>query len=103
MKFERDKLYKARDGSVWRVVCVDGPCPEYPLIAARLVGMPNMDVFSFTVDGRFGEATHNGIDLITEHREPREWWLCTESLRAITLPPPDASKYRVVRVREVLE
>lgn len=79
MKFERDKVYKTRDGKERRVVCVDAP-GRWPIISIPN-GLPpdgcSVGTETHTEDGlicAFSGALE-GADLLLPKPKPREFVL----------------------------
>jgi len=73
MTLEAGKYYKSRDGHQWRVLCIDGPNKEKPVIAISYV---TEVINSFTIEGRHslkGEVTN--VDLMCEWPKRIEGWI----------------------------
>lgn len=72
-KFERDKVYKTRDGRDARIVCVDRP-GRRPLLAlvTTFGNGDECDVMGYYEDGRFRPegAVTTGSDLMLPKPEP---------------------------------
>lgn len=73
MKLERDKVYRARNGSLWRVVCVDAPGTQPVVVheAAPEKGCGYVAINRIHADGQCYLNREADCDLIAEHREPR--------------------------------
>lgn len=93
----RDKEYLARDGRVWRVVCVDAPNEAYPVVAIDETGEPEL----FTREGKSvaQDAHQLDDDLIKLHVMAREWWI--DPIRTIIYKVKPIT-HETVHVREVL-
>lgn len=64
MTIELGKKYEARDGSVWRVVCVDNVPPQQPIVAVGQKGKMR----TFEDNGKWWSKIYDsGNDLIREH------------------------------------
>lgn len=73
-KFERDKVYKTRDGREARVICVDAPEP-LPIVALTIKERP-YSLWRVGADGRGDEDTNNSFDLTPPKPKPKpvvEW------------------------------
>lgn len=82
MKIEVGQIWRARNGSLWRIVCVDAK-GDKPVVAVG--DEPDKDgdympADSYTGNGRHVADDEESIwDLIAQHREPmkRTGWLIT--------------------------
>lgn len=117
LTLERDKVYRARNGSLWRVVYLDSPWDGRPVVILCVSPIPDSGIVlsRCLADGK-GGVHGEELDLIAEHREPREIWLwdtgakdtpCLRSDWGFT--PDELTKVyaphiggRAVRFREVL-
>jgi hypothetical protein len=70
MKIERDKLYRNRAGDKMRVICTDLP-GEYPVAAVTSGG----NLYVYTSVGVCLETGLSRDDLVSEYKEPQEYWL----------------------------
>jgi hypothetical protein len=71
MMIEMGKKYQTRDGRAVRILCVDGPDPEYPVVGWE---EGNVNVLVWKADGRYNPDVSIHADLIpvpTKH----EGWL----------------------------
>lgn len=82
-KFERDKVYKTRDGREARVICVDAPGNKSLAALIGTFGNSNeAEVLRFYADGRFyvARGATSGADLMLPKPEPIvEWGILTAS------------------------
>lgn len=85
-KFERDKVYKTRDGQEARVICVDAPEP-LPIVVLTLKEKPYSlwrSLWRVGADGRVDEDTDSQFDLMLPKPEPIvEWGVWTISGRFV--------------------
>jgi hypothetical protein len=108
MKLERDKVYRAKDGGLWRVVCVDVPGSHQAIAVCVKPAAESSQDFGdplhLHLDGRH-VSVGSSHDLIAEHREPREWTLTRPGPHAlwIEMQPGCDVGAETVRVREVLD
>lgn len=73
-KFERDKVYKTRDGREARVICVDAP-DRRPIIALiRHTDNSGWATQSYFADGSIWTDGVSAIDLILPKPEPIVEW-----------------------------
>lgn len=113
MKLESGKTYKTRDGRIAKVLCTDAP-GEYPCVGYinETDKYPPM-AETWKLNGDSDAGGQGAGDIITDHRQPREWTLIrvdrkdrVEWLDAscvIQYAHPDIPRYETIRVREVLD
>lgn len=100
MKIERDKLYRARNGTVYKVVCIDRHGIR-PIMGYALTFECSVAWFT---DGKLYDDRESDVDLIAEVREPREWVLdTTPENRLFIQYGPRFPLGEAVRVREILD
>jgi hypothetical protein len=104
MKIDINKKYRYRNGKPARILCVDAPDQDDPVISMDEQSLINRH----KPDGRYYHDEISCLDLI-EVREPREWVL---SVKPGTLKvseiyedqgPLDLHGWERVRVREIID
>lgn len=100
MKIERDKLYRARNGNIYKVVCTDR-LGDNPIVGFDI---STSYLLTWYEGGEFYGDRESDRDLIAEVREPREWVLdTTPENRLFIQYGPRFPLGEAVRVREVLD
>lgn len=102
MNIEAGKKYRTRDGRVALVGAVNGDA----YTTSRVIGWLDGNAFCWRLDGTAGSnGIEADIDLIAEHREPREWFIWVHPdgavLHSHSNSVYDAPATRV-RVREIV-
>lgn len=105
MKIVRDKRYNTKAYGPVRVVCIDAGNFENEYAPILAIFPTSGRSMRYRENGTACDTMSDGYDLISEHREAREWDAYVDAqgdLRGkwdIVAPLPD---WRSVRVREVL-
>lgn len=116
-KFERDKVYKTRDGREARVICVDAPTLR-PVIALMRSEFGEWKTQAYFADGVAFSSCVSDIDLMLPTPEPIvEWGLVRVSdnqwvdgygtertARAIAADPENVPRFRLAkRTTEIVD
>ena len=100
MKIDINKKYRYRNGKPARILCVDAPDQDDPVISMDEQSLINRH----KPDGRYYPDESSCLDLI-EVREPREWEItCYEdgSMR-VNIGGLKAPRGETIRVREIID
>lgn len=102
-KFQVGQLWVTRDGSKARIVATDCKDDYRPLIALVLDAGGKETAEQYDCAGRWdGEVYEHSLDLIREHREPREVWVGFDNEGGLKIVGLNKRPGRI-KFREVIE